>query len=151
MNCDDFEIRLQHTIDERVPLTSDVLLTGHADGCAACQDKLNVWLRIESVMPPQPRVSRRVPMAAALAASVLFAVALGSLLREDPKKIIVAETDSLLAQADPSGWWSQVRQRDWVGETMPAVRSVREGVAPLGRSLLQAVTILTIPNGERTT
>lgn len=43
-----------------------------------------------------------------------------------------------------SGWWQQVQGRDWVGQTMPTVRSVREGVAPLGRTLMRAVTILTI-------
>ncbi len=49
----------------------------------------------------------------------------------------------LLAQLDPMIWWQDVRSKDWVGRTMPAVESVHAGVAPLGRTLMRAVTILT--------
>ena len=49
----------------------------------------------------------------------------------------------------PDRWWEEVQQRDWLAQTMPTVRSVRDGVAPLGRSILQAVSILTIGSGER--
>lgn len=44
---------------------------------------------------------------------------------------------------DPAIWWQGVRNRDWVGHTMPAIESVQRGVAPLGRTLIRAVTILT--------
>ncbi len=54
-------------------------------------------------------------------------------------------------KVDPVGWWRVVQDRDWVAQTMPAVRSVRDGVAPLGRSLLRAVTILTVGGGDRPT
>ncbi|TWU01083.1 anti-sigma factor [Stieleria varia] len=40
-------------------------------------------------------------------------------------------------------WIESMQGRDWMAETMPAVQSVGQGVAPLGRSLMQAVTILT--------
>lgn len=46
--------------------------------------------------------------------------------------------------------WQMVQDQDWVGHTMPAVESVRNGVAPIGRSLLQAVAILTNSGGQRT-
>lgn len=61
---------------------------------------------------------------------------------------------TVLAQAtgevDPTLWWRRVQDRDWVGQTMPTVRSLREGVAPLGRSLMRAVTILTIGGRDQT-
>jgi hypothetical protein len=43
-----------------------------------------------------------------------------------------------------------VQRRDWVGNTMPTVRTVQEGVAPLGRTLMRAVTILTLGAREQT-
>ena len=43
----------------------------------------------------------------------------------------------------PAAWWGRLQNRDWIDRTMPAVQSVRDGVAPLGRSFVRAVTILT--------
>ncbi|MEM9586780.1 MAG: hypothetical protein AAGA03_05830 [Planctomycetota bacterium] len=40
-------------------------------------------------------------------------------------------------------WWARLSEASWLDQTMPTVRRVGEGVAPLGRSLLQAVSILT--------
>lgn len=40
-------------------------------------------------------------------------------------------------------WWDDVDTDEWLGQTMPAVRSVRDSVAPLGRSLMKAVALLT--------
>ncbi len=61
---------------------------------------------------------------------------------------------TMLAQAavelDPTSWWQSVQDQDWVDRTMPAVRSVQEGVAPLGRSLMRAVTILTTGGHDQT-
>ncbi|NND96064.1 MAG: hypothetical protein HKN47_01905 [Pirellulaceae bacterium] len=51
---------------------------------------------------------------------------------------------------DPSLWWRRIQSRDWIAQTMPAMQSVRDGVAPLGRSLVNAVTILAIGPRERT-
>lgn len=62
------------------------------------------------------------------------------LIDHRPAENIVA-TD--LSADDAVVWWQSVQDRDWVDETMPAVRRIREGVAPIGRSLLKAVTILT--------
>jgi hypothetical protein len=53
------------------------------------------------------------------------------------------------SETDPTDWWNSVQDRDWLGQTMPTVNSVREGVAPIGRSLLRAVTILA-GGSERT-
>ncbi|TWT71206.1 hypothetical protein [Crateriforma conspicua] len=39
--------------------------------------------------------------------------------------------------------WQQWRPDMWVGQTMPVVRSVRSSVAPVGRSLLKAMALLT--------
>lgn len=54
---------------------------------------------------------------------------------------------SLSPQAAPwqSGrWWSAMADEQWVHHTIPAVDSVRQGVAPIGRSMRQAVAILLI-------
>ncbi len=62
--------------------------------------------------------------------------------------------EMVLAQAsgelDPASWWRNVQDRDWVGQTMPAVQSLKDGVAPIGRSLMRAVTILTIGGHAQT-
>ncbi|QDT02703.1 hypothetical protein K227x_10810 [Rubripirellula lacrimiformis] len=61
----------------------------------------------------------------------------------DARLMSVADgSDIHLAGDDLLFWWQGVQQRDWIQQTMPAVRSVREGVAPVGRSLRRAVTIL---------
>ncbi|EMI18124.1 hypothetical protein RMSM_04939 [Rhodopirellula maiorica SM1] len=46
-------------------------------------------------------------------------------------------------RTNPVAWFHDVQQRDWLGQTIPTVESFRDGVAPIGRSLLRAVTILT--------
>jgi hypothetical protein len=51
---------------------------------------------------------------------------------------------------DPVGWWRDVQDRDWVSQTMPTVRSMQEGVAPLGRTLMRAMTILTTGGRDQT-
>lgn len=51
---------------------------------------------------------------------------------------------------EAAAWWQDVQQRDWLAQTMPAVLRVRNGVAPYGRTLLQAVSILTVGGGEKT-
>ncbi|QDV46967.1 hypothetical protein Enr13x_68760 [Stieleria neptunia] len=43
-----------------------------------------------------------------------------------------------------SQWWSVVSDEPWVHHTLPAVNSVRIGVAPIGRSMKQAIAILMI-------
>ena len=61
-----------------------------------------------------------------------------------------SSTNDVQPSLDALEWWASVRERDWMAETMPAVRSVQQGVAPLGRSLLQAVTVLTVGDPGQT-
>jgi hypothetical protein len=105
------------------------------------------------------------PTLAGIAAAMLIAVT-SFWYAPDPAAVIVdsgaSEVDSVgiddhqivLAQAtgelDPALWWRSVQDRDWVGQTMPAVQSVKDGVAPIGRSLIRAVTILTMGGHNQT-
>ena len=47
-------------------------------------------------------------------------------------------------------WWSALSEDQWVSHTLPAVNSVRIGVAPVGRSMKQAFAILMIQTGQPT-
>jgi hypothetical protein len=56
---------------------------------------------------------------------------------------------------DPFLWWNELRDRewnsgDWVSRTLPTVRIVSDGVAPLGRSIQRAATLLTTATREQT-
>ena len=42
------------------------------------------------------------------------------------------------------GWWTTMPDEQWVHYTMPGVDTVRQGVAPIGRSMKQAIAILMI-------
>ena len=53
-------------------------------------------------------------------------------------------------ELDPVVWWRGMRQRDWIAQTMPTVQTVRDGVAPLGRSIRRAVTLLATVGGDQT-
>jgi hypothetical protein len=44
--------------------------------------------------------------------------------------------------------WSRVQHRDWIDQSMPTVRKVGQSVAPLGRSIRKAVSLLTVGGGE---
>ena len=44
-------------------------------------------------------------------------------------------------------WVRDLAETPWLDQTMPAVRSVRDGVAPLGRSFLQVFSILSQGGG----
>ena len=61
----------------------------------------------------------------------------------DGLPMLGAESSAYMMRTDPAAWFQDVQQRDWLGQTMPTVESFRDGVAPIGRSLLRAVTILT--------
>jgi hypothetical protein len=170
MNCHQFAARLQQTLDDRRRPEADLQLRDHTTHCSDCRRQLQAWQQISGVISRQPESGRRrSPVACGLAAAILLAVVLrlsvggldgdsslssASLSVSPPSAAepVVDTTASLIvADTDATNWWRQVHGRDWFGETMPVVRSVREGVAPLGRSLLQAVTILTIGGGDRPT
>ena len=161
MNCDDFSQRLQWLLDERLRLESDRRLQRHARQCELCRGQLDAWQQIASIMPAAPdrRQRGRSLALCGLAAAALIALVVHWNLT-GPRGTIADRSEHPLGgdpvavasrDVDPVLWWQGMQDRDWVAQTMPAVRNLREGVAPLGRSLLQAVTILTLGGGEQTT
>jgi len=90
---------------------------------------------------------------AAVAAGLLVAFLVGTsghdANRTPVAKQLPASADQPM-DVDPARWWRDVQGRDWISQTMPAVQSVRDGVAPLGRSIKHAVAILTSGGGEQT-
>ena len=171
MNCDQFARRMHDCLDHRVSLDRDLDLSQHADQCESCRAQLDAWRQIATIMPGgahrrrhptahMPSARAWLTTAAGLAAAVCLALLIVARGDRDADAPIVTdaavtqEHPAVLAQAtgemDPARWWRSVQDRDWVGQTMPAVRSVREGVAPLGRSLMRAVTILTIGGRDQT-
>ncbi len=168
MNCEQFHVRMQAALDVRSEPGDDPQLTAHAASCADCRGQLNTWRLIESAIcseglasPPSTSASSRsaikqfAPVVlAAVAATVLIAVTFLDRNRSQVTEPLVFANSSISEQqaADledalrVAQWWDSVRRRDWIAQTMPTVRSVQAGVAPLGKSLLQAVTILTVGN-----
>lgn len=170
MRCEEFIEHLHQRLDQRLPLGSDRDLKLHAAKCEDCRAEMRVWLEITSLLQSDQSAcvqlednpsSKRHPalapiLATALAVAILIAV-VGIYPTKSTSKPILSEvtvssgTGSLMtAELDPVVWWRSVQDRDWVEETMPTVRSVRQGVAPLGRTLVRAVTILTIGGEGRT-
>ena len=170
MRCEEFIEHLHERLDQRLPLGSDRDLELHAAKCDDCWSEMCVWLEIAPLLKSgqiecaQVEVAssskghRALPpiMTSVLAAAILVAVVGISPTKSNSKPILsdAAVSSGTVAQVtgelDPVVWWRSVQDRDWVEETMPTVRSVRQGVAPLGRTLVRAVTILTI-GGERRT
>ena len=180
MNCHDFHERLQRCLDDRIRPESDRELVRHTKQCEVCRGQLDAWHRVSSLMPAPPaHVGRGLPRASqrernmrwtlggsAMAASLVFVMftSIRDPEPDSPPRAGAGEsiTQSLqagsqtrtLAEAqrnlDPVRWWEQVHDRDWVGQTMPTVRSVQQGVAPLGRTLMRAVNILAIGGRDQT-
>ncbi len=180
MNCDAFAQRLHQCLDDRLPIDSDTELRRHARHCESCRAQMHAWCQIATIMPeratvlcstdPEPgSVSKRfislLPALTGLAAAMLIAATsfwyvsdLGTANVDsgaaDTGSVGIDDHEVVLAQLtgelDPAGWWRRVQDRDWVGQTMPAVQSVKQGVAPIGRSLMRAVTILTTSGHDQT-
>ena len=176
MNCDDFGQRLHERLDHRLSLRGDRVLCQHAERCESCRTQMDVWEQISPLIGPTPdrqtlqnsvvqksqgdcrRVLMTVSWFTGLAA--IFLLAFSGIRDANESAQPTMEESSpntalpLLAQTaedlDPAMWWRSVQDRDWVGQTMPTVRSVKEGVAPLGRTLMRAVTILTIGGQDQT-
>lgn len=163
MNCEHFYQKMQDRLDDRLGLNGDQDLVQHASSCGNCRSKLDVWLSIESVIgsprasvaTPAPKASRFPAYAlACVAASVLIALTIVPRQQDrGSESRAVVSLSSPASSFDPiqvdaalqaAQWWSEVRGDDWVAQTTPTVRSVREGFAPLGRSLMQVVTILMV-------
>ena len=168
MNCDEFLQRLHQRLDHRKSIDDDHELCQHASRCESCGAQLAAWRQIASVIPrtapaPTPgtggrsRIGKAVSVIAGLAAAILLVVIFAPRgWQSDPPVAAKSDspTETALAssgsQLDPTIWWQSVQDRDWVGQTMPTVKSVQEGVAPIGRSLMRAVTILTIGGRDQT-
>lgn len=159
MNCSQFEDRFHQLIDQRRSIDQDQELQMHADSCEHCCENLALWQSIDSLYakpesgpatvvvsnqkPAANGVFQSVVWAMGIAAAIMFVVAFA---RPVDKEITVDTQpvpETQLAQVDPAQWWQSMQSKDWVAQTMPAVRTVRAGVAPIGRSLRSAVVILT--------
>ena len=173
MNCDEFAQLMHERLDHRQPIGADEGLRRHARQCDSCRAQMDAWQQLAKIMPAptgEPAAVAQHTAASnppyhliALAAAVLIVI-VPFTLRSDPVPTIAVDTaDSVIVpapqesdlahiggDADPAYWWRSVQNRDWVGQTMPTVRSVQEGVAPIGRSLMRAVTILTTGAQDRT-
>ncbi|TWU50863.1 hypothetical protein Poly51_41560 [Rubripirellula tenax] len=174
ITCQRFESRMQDYLDRRMPVMADEALVDHARDCVDCHQKWMTWQSIDSVTLQQQLATQaqsesgrvRPISRLAIAAVVLMVASVSAvrLIETDPTDeassaaVLSSSTTTyavsdttLMADVDPIAWWQDVRPGDWINETMPAMRSVREGVAPLGRSLRRAVTILTTGGGDQTT
>ena len=105
------------------------------------------------------KVDRRKVYSALAVAGLLFLAVgfVGSKLFDIADQVALSDSTTapaapidIQASLDAAEWWATIRDRDWLAQTMPAVRSVQKGVAPLGRSLIQAVTILTVGDPSQT-
>ena len=167
MQCEDFLERMHERLDQRLSLGADPDLVCHAVNCDDCRSQMQIWIEIAPLVESDSKdfsespefdpgfaakAYRVIPptLTAGLAVAILFVVVGIYPTKSASKPIIgdVSASSGTLAQAtgelDPVVWWRSVQDRDWVEETMPTVRSVGKGVAPLGRTLVRAVTILTI-------
>ena len=168
MNCNDFLERLQRCLDDRVRPESDRAIVRHTQQCEHCRRQLATWHQVSLLMPTGSvdtvdggnGTSMRKPLAGLAAAALLAFVLMTSLRDRDPgsatRRDLRESTSAQVLDGDqprswvmadnelnPADWWQQVNHREWVGQTMPTVRSMKQGVAPLGRTLMRAVTILT--------
>lgn len=171
MNCEDFGQRMHEQLDQRLPLESDGVLWDHAERCGSCRAQMEAWQRIAplvrcDVSPDLTASDRRRRTTSVVAATAVVGLAAGFLIAftgippaqepEQPTMVDSSPTQSLalltqpVPELDPASWWRSVQDRDWVGQTMPTVQSVKEGVAPLGRTLMRAVTILTVGDQDQT-
>ena len=177
MNCNEFCERLQRRLDDRVRPEGDRDLVRHAQQCPDCRGQLETWGRVSSLLPTTPATVRpalrtdassRRPVAWAasgLAAAAMIFIVLNmdhqGTSKSSSDRIQAAaasdqasEGSGLLAATelnmDPVGWWQDVQDRDWVSQTMPTVRSMQAGVAPLRRTLVRAMTILTTGGRDHT-
>ena len=178
MNCSDFDRRMHQRLDNRWPLETDDELCQHAEECDHCRGLMETWSAVAQVLPAEPKLERAIRRGkedsrsllaiVAVAAAILWMVSMAPHVDDSvsPRTVAVVEptkptppaaltANPALAQTDADQvdltlWWQNMQNKDWVGQTMPAVRSVQEGVAPIGRSLRRAVTILTTGGGAQT-
>lgn len=67
---------------------------------------------------------------------------------KNPAPLASAATGQQFTWQSPQ-WWMAMSDDQWVNHTMPAVTSVRLGIAPIGRSMKQALSILMIQSDSK--
>lgn len=168
MNCDRFDQRMNLLLDEYQSIADDPVLQSHVLDCDSCHQKMKIWQQIDSigVSPPTEFSNRGLSWsrASAVAAALLVALLMSWSRRggdmvtarvESPpsasqqkaaptSRNAAAELQPQENRLDPSQWWESVEPKQWIAQTMPTVRTVQESVAPLSRSFMQAVEILTL-------
>jgi hypothetical protein len=178
MNCDDFLIRMHECIDARLPFESDIHLQEHVRQCPSCCNQWYAWVHISAVVSPMnvdeqkfagreiagrrsfaKKLSRSCVGLAVVAVIAAVIVPMHSNEIDSVLEPSLQHTSSVTGMTptiemdsavDAAEWWQEVQSRDWIAQTMPTVRRVRDGVAPFGRSIIQAVAILTVGSGART-
>ena len=177
MNCNEFQQQFQRWIDQRQTVP-DQSIQEHAGQCEACRRQLRLWQAIQPsltqhddstnlVSHPTARKSMRSNAIVALAVTACLVIAIVkprtsgpfvdsqslTSIRPPLAEMPSAEVNLSVvsdSQLRPGDWWDDIRDRDWVSRTMPTVRIVRDGVAPLGRSIQRAATLLTTAPREQT-
>ena len=174
MNCHEFEDRFHQLADDRLAPHQDALLQSHADECDDCAELLIGWEQIDSALlfssvnePEEAirqqsdnsqrdqarRVTRTVQFLASIAAALFLVVTINgskTTNNNEVKTTVVLQPEQATVVTDQANqWWNDIQPQTWLAQTMPAVQSVRDGVAPIGRSVRQAVLILT-SSGNRT-
>ena len=165
MRCDDFTQWLQQRLDDRADLSMPTEINDHVVGCESCRGQLNAWNQISSILPvdrppiranDQPTSGRvNVMLWVSAAATVLLAFFVGQRLSSDAPVVVQVQLETqqridsdpessitLPMSVDPASLWQDIQSRDWIAQSMPAIESVRDSIAPMRRSVVQAMTIL---------
>ena len=172
MNCRDFTEWLQQRLDDRADLAMPPEINDHVVRCESCRGQLNAWNQISTILPVDrppimatDRASRARANLVLWISGVAAVILVGFFLAQRPPAevtaIAQAEPTSKLGtdtpfgddmtrhakaasslNVDPASLWQEIQSRDWVAQSMPTVESVRDTFAPMGRSLVEAMTIL---------
>jgi len=152
-------------MDHRLPIDTDPALGRHAARCPRCQLDYSVGLQIQAhdvALPAEPSKNRRRRVVVASVAALLGFFVIGFWPPGGPDTTPRPAPEAIASADRPGGptdgptpsdllAWTEIDPSDWVGRTMPAVRSVRRSVAPVGRSFLKAVVLLTSATVGETT
>ena len=172
MRCEDFTEWLQQSLDDRADLAMPPEINDHVVRCESCRGQMNAWNQISTILPvDRPPIMATDTTSAPRANLVLWIGAVAALilvgffaaqrLPSEGSAIAQAEPISKIEpvttiaddatndtrtvsslNVDPASLWQEIQSRDWVAQSMPTVESVRDTFAPMGRSLVQAMTIL---------
>lgn len=172
MDCNEFQRQFQRSLDRR-DASPNREMESHANRCASCQHQVQLWQSIEASLAsktyqePQTNHSKSIKSRSIVAVAVAACLAITFAVQRTTDPITESQSltsvgsQSVLTQSDltasiagpqldPRIWWNDIRDRDWVSHTLPTVRIVSDGVAPLGRSIQRAATLLTTAPREQT-